>query len=76
MSELITLVVILVIVALVASFADYDSTDDAVNKERSGLSLFIDYGTGLHYIKAGGWFNGTLMPRLDANGKHIREGDL
>ena len=41
----------------------YDSTD---GDSRSGMSLHIDNKTGCHYL--GGV---SLIPRLDASGKHI-----
>lgn len=47
----------------------YDSTDDLKNKERSGIILYTDYGTGLQYIKFG--IFEKARPRLDKNGKHI-----
>lgn len=47
-----------------------DSTDqDRFN--RSGLSLYIDHGTGVHYIK-GGIF-GTIVPRLNIDGTLYKE---
>jgi hypothetical protein len=48
---------------------DYNSTDNITVKERSGLILYTDHGTGLQYI-SGGLF-GNITPRLDANGKHM-----
>lgn len=43
-----------------------DSTDkDGFN--RSGVNLITDYGTGLQYL----YRNGALIPRVDANGRHI-----
>ena len=45
---------------------DIDSTDKS-RFTRSGLSLFTDYGTGLQYLRGG--FFGTIIPRLDINGK-------
>jgi len=46
-----------------------DDTDSRETKQRSGLSLYTDYGTGCQYIKAG--LFGKTIPRLDKNGKHI-----
>lgn len=54
--------------------SDADDTDgyrDGKLKDRSGLTLYIDYGTGCHYLKQG--FFGGLTPRLDADGNHICE---
>jgi len=49
-------------------FTEYDSTDDYINKKRSGMALLIDYGTGCQYLSSRGRF---LTPRLNKNGKHI-----
>ena len=40
-----------------------DSTD---GKQKSGLLLFKDHGTGIEYV---GTLMGGLTPRLDSNGK-------
>ena len=50
-------------------WSSYDDTDDFDNKKKSGLILYIDYGTGCHYIKTGAF--DSLVPRLDAKGKII-----
>jgi hypothetical protein len=50
---------------------DYDSTDNVKEGVRSGLGLYIDHGTGCHYISIPPL--GTLTPRLDASGKQICE---
>lgn len=43
----------------------YDGTDWPEKELRSGLTLYIDYGTGCHWIK-GGWFGfGSLVPRMN-----------
>ena len=63
--------VIISIIVTINYFNEYDDTDNEAEKERSGLNLFIDNRTGLHYIK-GGLF-GNIIPRLDANGKQIRD---
>jgi hypothetical protein len=49
----------------------YDDTDDRANKERSGLVLYTDHGTGCQYIKPGSLFGGGLTPRLDGDGRHV-----
>lgn len=48
---------------------DYVMPTDSTDKDkhnRSGLSLYIDHGTGVHYVKGG--FFGTLVPRLNSDG--------
>ena len=50
-------------------FTGRDDTDSKATRERSGLSLYTDYGTGCQYIK-GGLF-GKITPRLNRNGEHI-----
>ena len=55
-------------------FWEYDSTDDIVNKKRSGIELYVDYGTGCEYLLFQKGFIFThveVLPRLDKNGKHI-----
>jgi len=53
-------------------FAPYDSTDDRVNKVRSNMALRVDYGTGCQYLASPGLLGGgSLIPRVDAEGKHI-----
>jgi len=46
-----------------------DDTDVSWDK-RSGMRLGIDYRTGIHYLMGGN--GGGITPRLDANGKQIR----
>lgn len=69
--ELFLIIFIVIVVAREAFKLGYDDTDSKEKGERSGMTLYIDYRTGLHYIK-GGLF-GTMIPRLDENGKQIRE---
>lgn len=63
----------LIVIALMAIdiFLPYDDTDDKENKDRSGLILYVDKRTGLHYIKGG--FFGGITPRLDDSGKQIQD---
>lgn len=51
---------LIVLLILSAIFRPYDSTDGT--DRRSGLALYVDEGTGCHYIK-GGMF-GTMVPRM------------
>lgn len=51
------------------SMRNYDDTDNILQKERSGLTLYTDNLTGCQYIK-GGIFGG-MMPRVDGDGTHI-----
>ena len=46
----------------------YDTTDDELNSERSGLRLHTDNLTGCQYLST---FLGGPTPRLDAEGKHV-----
>jgi len=52
-------------------WSKYDDTDNLKGKEKSGLILYIDYGTGCHYLKSGAF--DSLVPRLDKNGKQVCE---
>jgi hypothetical protein len=49
--------------------SDYDSTDDAANRRRSGLAIYVDHATGLQYLGTPG---GGLTPRLGLDGSHMR----
>ena len=49
----------------------FDDTDDIIMRRKSNLIMFIDYGTGVHYIKAP--FGGGLIPRLDKDGNIVTE---
>lgn len=42
--------------------------DDTDGKDRSGLLLYTDYGTGCQYV---GTMTGGLTPRLDKDGKIV-----
>ena len=46
----------------------FDSTDDTLNRVRSGMALRTDHGTGCQYLES---YSGSLHPRLSAGGKHI-----
>lgn len=61
--------VMLMIVGIAASiFGDRDKTDSP--DKRSNMRLLIDHETGLQYLGAPG---GGITPRLDRDGKHMRE---
>ena len=47
-----------------------DDTDDFTSGKRSGLGLYIDHGTGVHYIRT---TFGSLVPRLDKDGGLVTE---
>lgn len=47
----------------------YDGTDWPDMRLRSGLTLYIDYGTGCHWVKVGVF--GNLFPRLNSNKEHV-----
>ena len=46
----------------------FDDTDNLETGSRSGLILYVDHGTGVHYIKSP---IGSLTPRLDKNGNVV-----
>lgn len=50
---------------------EWDTTDNPMTKERSGLSLYTDHLTGCQYLKAG--YFGGMTPRLDKNRQPICE---
>ena len=45
-----------------------DDTDNLKTGDRSNLALYIDHGTGVHYIRTP---FGSLIPRLDAYGNVV-----
>jgi len=47
-----------------------DDTDNFKTGERSNLALYIDHGTGVHYIKSP---FGSLTPRLNKDGQPVTE---
>lgn len=65
------LLLIVVSVLIYSMVAPYDDTDDIENSDRSGLILYVDHRTGLHYLQ-GGLFGG-ITPRLNADGTQVRE---
>ena len=68
-SLLFTIVIILLVIVYVFAPIQYDSTDSKELKERSGMSLYIDYETGNQYIKCGLFGQATL--RLDKDGQPL-----
>lgn len=62
--------ILFVLFIFILYFHPYDDTDDIINKERSGLSLYIDHLTGCQYLTAGILQIG-LTPRLDKNYNQI-----
>jgi hypothetical protein len=55
----------------IRSYPGYDSTDDHVNRVRSGMRLYIDHGTGCHYLASPAFLGSTtLVPRMDRRGNH------
>ena len=61
----------IVILLGVSYFSPTDATDKS-RLDRSGMSMFIDHGTGCHYLAGGGFFGKqVLIPRLDKEGKQV-----
>lgn len=59
----------------IRDYPGYDDTDDVVNGIRSNMELFIDHGTGCHYLASRGFLGyTTLIPRLDMFGEHVCKG--
>jgi len=70
---MITLTVLALI--LVVDFLRPTDDTDKSRFKRSGMYLYIDHGTGCHYLAGDGFFGKqVLIPRLDKNGKHVCEG--
>jgi hypothetical protein len=75
LAVVITLVAVKVVVLLLAHTVGARRPIDATDRswrERSGLQLHIDHGTGCHWLS--GLF-GPPVPRLDRNGKQICTGE-
>jgi len=65
----ITIVVSIIALTYLLYFGfKYDTSDDKINKKRSGLIVYTDYGTGMQYLST---WSGTLIPRLDVDGNHV-----
>jgi hypothetical protein len=47
-----------------------DDTDNLETGDRSGFALYVDHGTGVHYIKTP---FGSLTPRINQDGKVVSE---
>lgn len=47
----------------------YDTTDDVINKKRSGMALYTDHQTGCEYLQGSSW--GAITPRTDRDGHHL-----
>lgn len=62
------LLILLIVLVLVPILSPYDDTDDRENRQRSGMYLFTDHGTGCQYL---GRILGGLVPRLDQDGKQV-----
>ena len=62
---------IIIVWAILYTFTtmQYNSTDSKELRERSGMSLYIDYETGNQYIKCGLFGQATL--RLDKDGQPL-----
>ena len=69
LSILIYTILILWVVIYTFTTIQYDSTDSKELKERSGMSLYIDYETGNQYIKCGLFGQATL--RVDKDGQPL-----
>lgn len=66
LAELAAAFVLSFLLFLVVTFEHpYDGTDWPEMETRSGLTLYIDHGTGCHWLRAG--FFGNLVPRLNVN---------
>lgn len=71
-------VIIVTIYGWIRGYPGYDDTDDVDNEVRSNMQLFIDHGTGCHYLASRGFLGYTqLIPRRDhTNSRQLcREGD-
>lgn len=62
--------IVIIVIVVLLSWTPMDDTDKS-QFSRSGLTLYTDNKTKLQYIKAGMF--GNLIPRLDANGKHMKK---
>jgi len=63
------IIVVIIIIMRNWSGSGVDSTDKS-GWNRSGITLHTDVKTGLQYLSGD---NGGLTPRLDKQGKHMKE---
>ena len=68
---LFTLGAVIVALSVYGYFGPYDDTDDAINKERSGLSLYTDHGTGCQYLVKLDLFAVAITPRMRHDGSQV-----
>lgn len=61
--------ILLWLASLLLSPVTVPRDDSDSPSKRSGMSLYIDYGTGCQYLSTP--IFGSLTPRLDADGKQI-----
>jgi hypothetical protein len=65
-SYLVRAVAMLLLASAFVHGCAYDDTDHKPSGRRSGMRLYIDHGTGCHYLSAPSLLsNGTLIPRYD-----------
>ncbi len=66
---LFTAFIVLAVESFVTYERSYDDTDDPIFEKRSGMKLYIDYGTGCHWIRVG-FFN-NMVPRMNVHGRQV-----
>lgn len=75
MDRFLTFICFVIIFSAIANWlAPWDSTDNAEEKERSGMTLYIDHLTGCQYLSGSNLFGSTGMtPRLNKDGTQYCE---
>lgn len=69
MRDLIDIFFVVLIIGAVIKGWNYDSTDNAAAKERSGMGILVDHKTGIQYVTTGFYgFLGGITPRLKKDG--------
>lgn len=63
---LVLVYLLLVCVTVLREGSPLDSTDNPDTRERSGMTILVDHGTGCQYLTRRG---GGITPRLDKDGQ-------
>lgn len=68
----ISIIITFMLIVTISILSPTDSTDKS-RWNRSGMSLYIDNGTGCHYLTLSSGFLGkaTLIPRMNSYGNHV-----
>ena len=73
--EIVTFILIFIGLLSIDLLRSPDDTDKS-RWDRSGMSLYIDHGTGCQYLAGGGFFGKeVLIPRVNKIGMQVCKGE-